>query len=282
MSKNDEYINLIKDWIRPLQKSLTIELENNFCNLLGRKKHFSNYLYESLSNLERLKLSEEFLKLFNKYSNKYYEYDNLDFNQRKRLVIDTRKSLFKLGKSIDLVYSSQNKTNYYSKEIDTNLSLKSDICLIRSVGKIQKNKLNVLGIFNIKDLINYFPRTYLDYTNRVKIINLKPDNLYTCIATIKKFYIYKSQNNNNLSIMNIVIFDETSSIKVTKFFLGKRFRSYSFFTSQKSLYMPGTKLAISGKVKYSDYGKNFVTFIEEVSSNITIFIIDKLLLFGLL
>ena len=109
-----------------------------------------------------------------------------------------------------------------------------------------------------RDIINYFPRTYLDYTNRVKIINLKPDNLYTCIATIKKFYIYKSPNNSNLSIMNIVIFDETSSIKVTKFFLGKRFRSYSFFSSQKSLYMPGTKLAISGKVKVSEYGKNFV------------------------
>jgi ATP-dependent DNA helicase RecG len=58
--------------------------------------------------------------------------------------------------------------------------------------------------------------------------------------------------------MNIVIFDETSSIKVTKFFLGKRFRSYSFFSSQKSLYIPGTKLAISGKVKLTEYGKNFV------------------------
>ena len=58
--------------------------------------------------------------------------------------------------------------------------------------------------------------------------------------------------------MNIVVFDETSSIKVTKFFLGRRFRSYSFFTSQKSLYTPGTKLAISGKVKLTEYGKTFV------------------------
>ena len=58
--------------------------------------------------------------------------------------------------------------------------------------------------------------------------------------------------------MNIVIFDNTASIKVTKFFLGKRFRSYSFFSSQKSLYIPGTKIAISGKVKLSEYGKSFV------------------------
>ena len=205
-----------------------------------------------------MKLTNEFIKLFGEFSIKYSEYNDLDVNQRKRLVIDTRKALLKLGKSIDLNYSNKNTDSYYSKVIDSNLSLNSDIALIKSIGKINKNKLNELGIYNIKDIINYFPRTYLDYTNRVKIINLKPDNLYTCIATVKKFYIYKSPNNSNLSIMNIVIFDETSSIKVTKFFLGKRFRSYSFFSSQKSLYMPGTKLAISGKVKLSEYGKNFV------------------------
>ena len=258
MTNNEEYINLIKDWIRPLQKALTLESENKFTNLLGKKQHFNDYLNKSLSNLDNLKLTNEFIKLFGEFSIKYSEYNDLDVNQRKRLVIDTRKALLKLGKSIDLNYSNKNTDSYYSKVIDSNLSLNSDIALIKSIGKINKNKLNELGIYNIKDIINYFPRTYLDYTNRVKIINLKPDNLYTCIATIKKFYIYKSPNNSNLSIMNIVIFDETSSIKVTKFFLGKRFRSYSFFSSQKSLYMPGTKLAISGKVKLSEYGKNFV------------------------
>ncbi len=258
MTNNEEYINLIKDWIRPLQKALTLESENRFTNLLGKKHYFNDYLNKSLSNLNNLNFTNEFIKLFGEFSIKYVEYNDLDVNQRKRLVIDTRKALLKLGKSIDLNYSNKNTDNYYSKVIDSNLSLDSDIALIKSIGKINKNKLNELGIYNIKDIINYFPRTYLDYTNRVKIINLKPDNLYTCIATIKKFYIYKSPNNSNLSIMNIVIFDETSSIKVTKFFLGKRFRSYSFFSSQKSLYMPGTKLAISGKVKLSEYGKNFV------------------------
>ena len=258
MTNNEEYINLIKDWIRPLQKALTLESENKFTNLLGKKQYFNDYLNKSLSNLNNLKLTNEFIKLFGEFSIKYSEYNDLDVNQRKRLVIDTRKVLLKLGKSIDLNYTNKNTDSYYSKVIDSNLSLNSDIALIKSIGKINKNKLNELGIYNIKDIINYFPRTYLDYTNRVKIINLKPDNLYTCIATIKKFYIYKSPNNSNLSIMNIVIFDETSSIKVTKFFLGKRFRSYSFFSSQKSLYIPGTKLAISGKVKLSEYGKNFV------------------------
>ena len=113
--------------------------------------------------------------------------------------------MHKLAKSIDLINKNQNSKSYYSRVIDYNLSLNSDISLIKSIGKVNKNKLNELGIFIIKDLINYYPRSYLDYTNRVKIINLKPDNLYTCIATVKRFYIYKSKNNSNLSIMNIII-----------------------------------------------------------------------------
>jgi len=255
---SEEYIKLIKDWIRPLQKSLTIETESNFNNILGRQRHFNEYLYESFTKLEKLNLTDEYIKLFNDFSEKYYKYNQLDFNQRKRLIIDTRKTLYKLVKKIDIIKSSKIYKESFSNVIDSSLSLDSDISLIKNVGKVYKNKLNELGVFNIKDLINYFPRTYLDYTNRVKIINLKPDNLYTCLGNIKRFYIYKSKKNSNLSIMNIVVSDETSSIKVTKFFLGRRFRSYSFFSSQKSLYTPGTKLAISGKVKLTEYGKTFV------------------------
>jgi len=250
--------NLIKDLIRPLQKSLTIETENQFINTLGREKYFNDYLHESLRKLDNLNLSDEYVSIFNEFSRKYNEYNNLNDNQRKRLVIDTRKSLYKLSKTLE-----KKSHNYISNRItlnkaDSNLYLDSDISLIKNVGKVYKNKLNELGIFHIKDLINYFPRTYLDYTNRVKIMNLKPDNLYTCIANIKRFYIHKSKRNNNLSIMNFVVSDETSSIKVTKFFLGRRFRSYSFFASQKSLYTTGTKIAISGKVKLTEYGKTFV------------------------
>ena len=258
MTYSEEYIKLIKDWIRPLQKSLTIETESNFTNILGRQRHFNEYLYESFTKLEKLNLTDEYIKLFNDFSEKYYKYNKLDFNQRKRLIIDTRKTLYKLVKKIDIIKSSKIYKESFSNVIDSSFSLDSDISLIKNVGKVYKNKLNELGVFNIKDLINYFPRTYLDYTNRVKIINLKPDNLYTCLANIKRFYIYKSNKNSNLSIMNIVVSDETSSIKVTKFFLGRRFRSYSFFSSQKSLYTPGTKLAISGKVKLTEYGKTFV------------------------
>ena len=101
MTNNDKYIKSIKDWIRPLQKSLTIESESNFENILGRQKYFNEYLYESFKNLETLKLSDEYIKLFAEFSKRYLNYRKFDFNQRKRLVIDTRKLLYKVGKSYE-------------------------------------------------------------------------------------------------------------------------------------------------------------------------------------
>jgi len=162
---------LIKDWIRPIQKSLTIETENKFINTLGREKHFNEYLYESLTKIKHLNLSEEYLRIFNEFSKKYFEYNKLEENQRKRLIIDTRKSLYKLGKTLEIGGSKNISNKVILNKADSGLSLDSDISLIKNVGKVYKNKLNELGIFHIKDLINYFPRTYLDYTNRVKIMN---------------------------------------------------------------------------------------------------------------
>ena len=145
--------NLIKDLIRPLQKSLTIETENKFINTLGREKYFNDYLYESLKKLDNLNLSEEYLRIFNEFSKKYNEYNKLDENQRKRLIIDTRKNLYKLGKTIEIESSNSNKVILY--KADSSLSFDSDISLIKNVGKVYKDKLNELGIFHIKDLINY-------------------------------------------------------------------------------------------------------------------------------
>ena len=56
---------LIKDSIRLLQKSLTIETENKFINILGRNKYFNDYLHESLTRLDNLYLSDEYLRIFN-------------------------------------------------------------------------------------------------------------------------------------------------------------------------------------------------------------------------
>ena len=127
---------LIKDWIRPLQKSLTIETENKFINTLGREKYFNDYLHESLKKLDNLNLPDEYLRIFYEFSKKYNEYKKLDENQRKRLIIDTRKSLYKLSKALEIA-SSDNISTVELEFKNLNLS-------------IQRNKIN--------DLKNQFQR----------------------------------------------------------------------------------------------------------------------------
>ena len=265
MNQENIYAENVKSWVRPLQRSLTLETEFGFKNILGKEKYFNEFLYESFSNINHLRLNNEFIISFKIFSEKYNLYDKLEINQRKRLVIDTRKLLLKLSKSVDA--NREDSFPTYKNIQNGKLSLTSDVSDIDGIGKVNKEILNKLGIFDIKDLINYFPRTYLDYTNKEKIINLKPDNLYTCTANIKRFYMYKSKKNNNLSIMNLIVYDNTSSIKITKFFLGKRFRSFAFFSTQKEKYKLGIKIAISGKVKFSEYGRSFVDPQIEILNN---------------
>ena len=266
MNQGNIYSENIKNWVRPLQRALTLETEFGFINILGKEKYFNEFLNESFININHLGLNKELKLSFKAFSEEYNLYNKLDINQRKRLVIDTRKLLLKLSKSVDLKKDNSFPSSSYDLH-NSKLSLKSDVSEINGIGKVNKENLNKLGIFDIKDLINYFPRTYLDYTNKEKIINLKPDNLYTCTANIKRFYMYKSKKNNNLSVMNLIVYDNTSSIKITKFFLGKRFRSFSFLSSQKEKYKLGIKIAISGKVKLTEYGRSFVDPQIEILNN---------------
>ena len=244
-----------------------MESEAEFINILGREKYFNEYLFESFAKLDHLKLSEDYIVKFNNFSIKYKNYKNLSINQRKRLIIDTRKLLFKLSNSMESE-ENKNSSNSYEQKLEiTSLKLCSNLSEIKGIGKTYQENLNKLGLFNIRDLISHFPRTYLDYSNREKIVNLRPGSTYTCTGSIKKFYMHKSKNKSYLSIMNITLFDGTGSIKITKFFLGKRFTSYTFFSTQKNKFQIGTKLAISGKVKMTDYGRAFVDPQIEILNN---------------
>ena len=261
---NQEEVNsgILRNWSKPLQKSLTFEIESDFINILGKERFFNEYVVEKLKHLDQLELNEKTIDKLGEFRELFIKYNDLDIPKRKKLLIDTRKFLLKLTNYYDF---TKNKNSLISNK--GVYSLNSDVSIIKGVGKILKANLNQIGLFNIRDIMEYFPRTYLDYSKKVKIINLRPDNLYTCTGHIKKFFIYRSKTKSNLSIMSIVIYDESSSIKITKFFYGKRFRSFSFFQSQKDKFKPGLKLAVSGKVKKTEYGRTFVDPQIEILNN---------------
>ena len=87
----------IINWIKPLQRSLTVETEYGFINLLGKEKYFNEFLFDNLTKVDELGLTLEEKKTLNYLGEKFFIYNKLDYNQRKRIVIDTRKLLLKLS-----------------------------------------------------------------------------------------------------------------------------------------------------------------------------------------
>ena len=81
MKLQDTEIEKIKDWIRILQKSLTLETEAEFINILGKEKYFNEFLYDSLKTLLNFKLSEEYIYHLKKFSLTYQKYNQLDLCQ---------------------------------------------------------------------------------------------------------------------------------------------------------------------------------------------------------
>ena len=54
-----ELVDELNNWIRPLQKALTIEAENRFRNLYGRNEHFNSFVSREISSFKSPLLAQE-------------------------------------------------------------------------------------------------------------------------------------------------------------------------------------------------------------------------------
>ncbi len=97
--------------------------------------------------------------------------------------------------------------------------LEKSIQYVKGVGPKRVEKFNKLGIYTLKDLIEYYPRDYEDRTKIKKIIELENGSivpvrakLITKVSSISKF---TRGTRRRLTIQKAVIQDETGSANVT-------------------------------------------------------------------
>lgn len=113
---------------------------------------------------------------------------------------------------------------------------------INNVGTKRALKLNKLGIFKIKDIIQYFPRDYIDRTEILTIENLKIGEENTFIASVS--CIAENICVNNKIVTKIKFKDTTSTI--TAIWFNQPYLKNNFALNQKYL--------LTGKV-YKNYNK---------------------------
>lgn len=141
--------------------------------------------------------------------------------------------------------------------------LKKEIQFIKGVGPNRAALLNKLGIFNLKDLITYFPREHEDRGNPQNISELV-DGQDALICAFPLGRVNEVRIRKNLMICKLMVRDETGSMIITWYnqpylknifkpnvrykFFGKVSRKYNGMEMQSPVYEPEDSEKNTGKI----------------------------------
>ena len=194
-------------WIRSLQQALTVEVDHGFTDIKGRTNKFSYFVSGYLLRGPSTLFQESDFSKLKDLAIRYEEYSTMSTDDRRRLIVQTRQTLHDLYKYDEGVEKTESKklkirrahdSIIYQRGSLTNiLSLGSSISAIKGVGPKQAERLSVLGLILIRDLINYFPRDYVDYTSLKTIDKTQAGQNVTIVAKVRRCSSFKSPKNHS-------------------------------------------------------------------------------------
>jgi ATP-dependent DNA helicase RecG len=127
------------------------------------------------------------------------------------------------------------------------MKLETPIGILNKVGKTTSQKLNRLGIFNVRDLLNHYPFRYEDYSKVTQINDLKEGEPVTIKGVIE--LIANRRIRNRRFLTEAVVSDESGSVRVVWF-------NQPFLTKNLS---SGDKIFLSGAPKRDMLGIQLVS-----------------------
>lgn len=254
------------DWIR-LQKALAVEAEHGFTDLLGKQYRFSEFLSLTFGKFPIVLAAIE-RRRWHELAAQFANYPNLGLEDRQHLIAETRRYLYQLqqeGEQGSKEVGEQGRVNKFKisntkspvlAEVSRRLAPKIDQKLsdLPEIGIRKADNLARLGLYTVRDLLFYYPRDYIDYARQVNIRELQGGETVTIVATVKRCNCFTSPKNQKLSILELILKDNTGQIKVGRFYAGTRFSSRAWQESLKRRYPVGSIVAACGLVKESKYG----------------------------
>ncbi|HEY9906396.1 MAG TPA: ATP-dependent DNA helicase RecG [Thermosynechococcaceae cyanobacterium] len=268
---------LAPDWLR-LQKALSVEADRGFNDLEGKQYRFSEFLSFTL-NQPPAEMPTEEQRRWKALGNQFISYSELGFAQRQHLVAETRRFLHQTQRSWEKVAAvaqeensklkSENSKSSTSKLPKTTpiaasvspsgsppafLSLDQSLIYLPGVGPKSAEKLAKLGLITVRDLLFYYPRDHVDYARQVNIRDLKEGETVTLVATVKRCECFTSPRNNKLTIVELVVQDQSGQLSLSRFMAGSRYANRGWQEQQKRQYPAGSTIAASGLVKRTKSG----------------------------
>jgi ATP-dependent DNA helicase RecG len=238
--------------LQDLKQAFQYEKRHRYVDAQGRQKTFSAFVTETLNLLAAFFLEDvDTLAMLRRQFENYPFMDVgsrmsalqgvEDFFERKQ-----RQQHASKNKSTVSVPLSQGQQAGY-----TGYTLQTEVQYVRGVGpKLAKLLANV-GIYTLKNLLYYFPKRYIDYENRQKIMDLDAGQDVTVVGTIHSVNAYHTRNGQQ-AIVSVLIEDETGLL-AANWFLGKASRAV--LENHKSRYPKGAQVMASGRTKWDTYKK---------------------------
>lgn len=255
----------LPDWMR-LQKALAVEAQKGFVDIMGNQYRFSEFLCLSLGKIPKVLMPTERWE-WQEIANLFANYPNISIQDRQILVTRTSEFLQQIQEKIqrrlaeDSPPVPDNPTtpivSAKSEEKENlTITLETPLSKLEEVGVKRATYLERLSLATIRDVLYYYPRDHIDYARKVNISDLEAGATVTIVGRVKRFNCFSSPKNKKLTILEMVLQDQTGQIKLTRFFAGNYYSSRGWQEQQKRKYPAGAVVAAAGLVKKNKYGLN--------------------------
>lgn len=222
--------------LEQIKQAIEIERKHLYINIKGKNQTFAKFIKGELSSAYKKSNKNPkwliLLEIFEQYST-----DSMPL--RKRAI----------DRLVNVIRSELNPPKTQEeKDLKAKSPFETDVIYVKGVGPKIGYALNKLGVYTASDLLFYFPRKHIDYSNRTLIKNLKTGEDVTVFGHIKSTQAFFSKN--NLGIIKVKIADESGSIELN-FFSAKSNRH--ILERTKAQFPVGSGIMVSGNVKLNSY-----------------------------
>lgn len=221
--------------LEQIKQAIEIERKHQYINIKGKNKTFAHFIKgEILHEYNSSKKNPKWQILLEAFER--YPTDSMPL--RKRAI----------ERLIAVINNELHPPKKEALQTDAKNPSDVDVIYIKGVGPKVGYALNKLGIYTALDLLFYFPRKHIDYSNRTLIKNLKVDTNTTIFGYIKSTQAFVTRN--NLSVLKVKIADESGSLDLN-FFYAKANRH--MLERYKAQFPKDAGIMASGTVKLNSF-----------------------------
>lgn len=218
--------------VEPLRTILKLECQRNYANTAvigGLDKFLLKWARETKDKINSPKLLASFNQLQLADSN----YAAWDIDNRKAWVKDALDWLARAEEAavakaikksqIRSVTASRPSTDSRTPISMVDVGLDSPVTVVKGIAASSASKLAKLGVKTIRDLLYFFPRRHIDYSQRRPIAELEFDKEQTVLATVWEARIARLGTHQGTEV---IVGDDTGNIRAVWFnqpFLAKNF-----------------------------------------------------------